>query len=87
MRNKLTGGELVKIWRNLALAASLATVLPAMAQTAGQDMKNAGQDAASATKKTAHSVKRGTKKGVHTTARATKKGANKVEQKTDTTPK
>lgn len=75
----------MKIFRNLALAASLATVLPAMAQTAGQDMKNAGHNTANATKKTAHTVKRGTKRGVHKTARVTKKGANKVEQKTDTT--
>jgi len=75
----------MKIFRNLALAASLAMVLPAMAQTAGQDMKNAGHNTANATKKTAHKVKRGTKKGVHKTAHATKKGANKVEGKTDTT--
>jgi hypothetical protein len=78
------GGELMKIFRTIALAASLAVCLPAVAQTAGQDIKNAGHDTANATKKTAHSVKRGTKKGVHKTAHATKKGANKVEQKTDT---
>ena len=70
--------------RHLALAVSLALCLPAIAQTAGQDIKNAGHDTANATKKTAHSVKRGTKKGVHKTARATKKGANKVERKTET---
>ena len=75
----------MKIFRNIALAASLALCLPAMAQTAGQDIKNAGHDTADATKKTAHTVKRGTKKGVHKTAHATKKGANKVEKKTDPT--
>ena len=77
----------MKIFRNMALVASLAVCAPLVAQTAGQDIKNAGHNTANATKKTAHSVKRGTKKGVHKTARATKKGANKVEGKTDTTPK
>ncbi|HEU5233743.1 MAG TPA: hypothetical protein VFU50_12845 [Terriglobales bacterium] len=75
----------MKIFRNMALVASLAMCVPLVAQTAGQDMKNAGHDTANATKKTAHKVKRGTKKGVHKTAHATKKGANKVEGKTDTT--
>lgn len=53
------------------------------AQSAGQDMKNAGHDTAQATKKTTHKVVRGTKKGVHKTAHATKRGARKVERKTD----
>lgn len=75
----------MKTFRKLALAGSLALCLPALAQTAGQDIKNAGHDTANATKKTAHKVKRGTKKGIHKTAHATKKGANKVEQKTDNT--
>lgn len=66
----------------LFLAGSFSVI--ATAQTAGQDMKNAGHDTANATKKTAHKVKRGTKKGVHKVAHGTKKGANKVEQKTDT---
>ena len=55
----------------------------ASAQTAGQDVKNAGHDTADATKQTAHKAKRGTKKGVNKAAEGTKKGANKVEQKTN----
>ena len=57
--------------------------LSANAQTAGQDIKNAGHDTVDATKQTAHKAVRATKKGAHKAAHATKKGANKVEQKTD----
>ena len=53
------------------------------AQTAGQDMKNAGHDTADATKQTAHKTAKAAKKGTHKAAHATKKAANKVEQKTD----
>lgn len=55
----------------------------AHAQSAGQDIKNAGHDTAQATKKTTHKVVHGTKKGAHKTAHATKRGAQKVERKTD----
>ena len=55
----------------------------ALAQTAGQDMKNAGHDTANATKQTAHKAKRGAQKGVNKAAHGTKKGASKVEQKTN----
>jgi hypothetical protein len=58
----------------------------AHAQSAGQDMKNAGHDTVQATKKTTHKAVRGTKKGVQKTAHATKRGARKVERKTDTQP-
>jgi hypothetical protein len=63
------------------------------AQTATQDMKDAGhetkeaaKDTGRATKKTAkktgHAVKKTTKKAVHATAKGTKKAADKVEDKT-----
>jgi hypothetical protein len=63
------------------------------AQTAGQDMKNAGHETKEAAKDTGrgikkgtktgyHKTKRGTKKVVHKTARATEHGAEKVEDKT-----
>lgn len=59
---------------------------PAGAQSAGQDMKDAGRSTAHATKKTAHEVKRGVKKGVHKSAHEVDKGARKVEGKTQTPP-
>ena len=65
------------------LAAGLSSVSIA-AQTATQDMKNAGHDTADATKQTAHKTARATKKGTNKAARGTKRTANKVEQKTDT---
>lgn len=67
------------------------------AQTAGQDMKNAGHDTkqaakdagkgvAKGAKKTGHAIKNGTKKAANKTADATRKGAAKVERKTDDQP-
>lgn len=59
------------------------------AQSAGQDMKDAGaatksagQDVGSATKKTAKKSKSGVKKGTHKAAHKTKQGASKVENST-----
>lgn len=57
--------------------------LSASAQTAGQDIKNAGHETADAAKQATHKTVRATKKGTHKAAHATKKAANKVEQKTD----
>jgi hypothetical protein len=51
-------------------------------QGAGQDMKNAGNDVGSATKKTAKKTKKGVKKGTHKAAHKTKQGASKVENST-----
>jgi Ni/Co efflux regulator RcnB len=63
-------------------------------QSAGEDMKDAGnatkdaaKDTGRATKKTAkktgHAVKKTTKKVVHKGAKKTKEGADKVEDKTN----
>ncbi len=63
------------------------------AQTAKQDMKDAGHDTKNAAKKTGHGIakgtktaarktKNGTKKVVHGAAHGTAKGADKVEDKT-----
>lgn len=65
------------------VAAAFSSASP-IAQTAGQDIKNAGHDTADATKQTAHKTARATKKGTNKAARGTKRTANKVEQKTDT---
>lgn len=72
-----------RLLQQLVLIPFALLALAAGAQTAGQDIKNAGHDTADATKQTAHKTVRATKKGTHKAASATKKGANKVEQKTD----
>lgn len=73
------------------LSVLLVTLLTGwgLAQTAGQDMKDAGnstkaagQDVGSATKKTAKKTGHGAKKGAHKAAHKTKQGASKVEQNT-----
>ena len=76
----------------LMLSGSL--LLPAVQDTVGQDLKNAGKDTGAAAKKvgkkTAHGTKKaavatknGVQKGTSKAAGATAKGASKVEQKTD----
>ena len=74
-----------RFFQQLTMGAVFSTMLVgvSLAQTAGQDIKNAGHDTVDATKKTAHKTAHATKKGAHKVARATKKGAAKVEQKTD----
>lgn len=70
----------------LALAAALSVSLPsaaAFAQTAGQDMKNAGSDTKDAAKDVGHGVKKGTKKAYHKTKHGTKKVIHKIDGKPD----
>ena len=68
--------------RTLALAAVTAiAVSPTLvfAQTASQDMKNAGSNTKSATKNAGSSISKGTKKGYHKTKNGTKKAYHKVD--------
>ena len=88
--------EKIRITR-LLLAASLAVGLAcgtALAQTAGQEMKDAGHDTKNAavdtghataqtTKKVYHKTKRGTKKVYHKTAQGTKTAAHRTENAGD----
>ena len=60
----------------LALTSPAATLL---AQTASQDMKNAGSDTKSATKSASSGVSKGTKKAYHKTKGGTKKAYHKVD--------
>jgi hypothetical protein len=80
--------------KSLILIIALSAA-PAIAQTAGQDIKNAGSDTKHATtsagkgiekgtKTGYHKTVSGTKKGYHKTAHVTKKGVHKVEGKPDT---
>ena len=73
------------------IGIALAAATPA--QTAGQDVKNAGHESkeaakdvgkgtAKATKTGARKTKNGVKKGAHATASGIEKGADKVEDKT-----
>ena len=50
-----------------------------VAQTPGQDMKNAGSDTKSATKSAGSGISKGTKKAYHKTKRGTKKAYHKVD--------
>ncbi|SEG38066.1 hypothetical protein SAMN05421819_2792 [Bryocella elongata] len=65
-------------------AAVLAVALPLGAQTAGQDIKNAGHDTADASKQVAHKTAHGTKKVYHKTKHATKVAAHKTGEGVDT---
>lgn len=73
-------------WTTAILAAALALVpayVFARAQTASQDMKNAGRNTKQAAKDTGHATKKTTKKAAH----ATKKTAKKAARKTKNTAK
>ena len=66
----------------LALTAIMALTVPSVlgfAQTASQDMKNAGSDTKSATKNAGSSISKGTKKGYRKTKNGTKKAYHKVD--------
>lgn len=54
-------------------------------KSAGQDLKDAGQNTTSAVKKGAKKTGRGIKKGANKTAGAAEKGADKVKEKTTST--
>ena len=69
------------------LSAGLAIVLgsgAAYAQTAGQDMRDAGHDTKNAAVDTGHATKRTTKKAYHSTKRGTKKAYRKTAEGTRT---
>jgi hypothetical protein len=83
------GGQFMEKFRitRFFVAASLAAGLAygaAVAQTAGQDMKNAGQDTKSAAKDTGHATAQTSKKVYHKTKRGTKKVYHKTAQGTKT---
>ena len=64
----------------VTLAATMTLTLPSLlAQTAGQDLKNAGSDTKSATKSAGHGISKGTKKGYRKTKNGTKKAYHKVD--------
>ncbi len=65
-------------WTSLLLAATLTFGSSAIAQSAGQDMKNAGTDTKDAAKSTGSGIKKGTK----TAYRKTKNGTKKAYHKT-----
>ena len=81
-------GMTLKSFGLMILLASL-SVVNGLAQTAkddikdaGQDIKQAGKSTGSAAKKTAKATKKTVKKGVNKAAEKTEEGANKVEEKT-----
>jgi len=76
-RNRI-GGAL------LASALCMGMAVPAaMAQTAGQDMKDAGHETKNATKDVGHGIAKGTKKGWHTTKSGTEKVASGTKHGTE----
>jgi Skp family chaperone for outer membrane proteins len=66
----------------LTSVAAVALVLSASAQTATQDMKNAGSETKQAAKDTGKGVAKGAKKTGKAVKHTTHKAAKKVEQKT-----
>ncbi len=68
---------------SLALIAGSAYAVPVAQQSAGQDMKDAGNSTKDATKKAYKKSKKGVKKGAHKTAKATENGADKVKDSTN----
>ena len=68
------------IWAGL-LASTLALAsVSAFAQTAGQDIKDAGHDTKQAAKSTGSGIKKGTKTGYRKTKNGTKKAYHKTGQ-------
>lgn len=63
------------------LSLSLLTI-PVIAQTAGQDMHNAGHETKEATQDAAHGTAEGTKKAYRKTKRGTKRAAHATERGT-----
>jgi len=63
----------------LAFALSAGTAIALPAQTAKQDMKDAGHDTKGAAVDTGHATKRVTKKAAHKTKRAAVKSKNATE--------
>jgi hypothetical protein len=79
--------KMIRFSRSLA-SLSLASLLmagtaaPLLAQTASQDMQNAGTDTKDAAKSTAHATKRTTKKAYHKSKKGTAKVADKTKEGT-----
>jgi hypothetical protein len=76
--------------RNRIACALLTTALcvgmaapAALAQTAGQDMKDAGHETKNATKDVGHGVAKGTKKAYHKTEHGTEKAYDKTKEGTE----
>jgi hypothetical protein len=85
---KRQGEDCMKL-KSSILAAALAVfvVAPAAAsraQTAGQDMKNAGHDTADASRQIGHKTERGTRTAAHDTAHGTKVATHKTVEGTRT---
>ncbi len=75
-------GETMSLRKLGTIALTAVLAMPAatiVAQTAGQDMKNAGSDTKSATKSAGSGISKGTKKAYHKTKRGTKKAYHKVD--------
>jgi len=70
-------------WSALFLSAALTVASVAVAQTAGQDMKDAGHDTKQAAKDTGNGVKKGTKTGYHKTKHGAKKAYHKTGEGTE----
>jgi hypothetical protein len=67
----------------ITAALVMGGVAPVMlAQTAGQDIKDAGRDTKNAAKDAGHGVAKGTKKGYEKTKEGTEKGYHKTKQGT-----
>lgn len=67
----------------IVLASSLSflmSVTPMLAQSAEQDMKNAGRETKNAAKDTGHGVATGSKDAYHSTKRGTKKAYHKTKR-------
>jgi hypothetical protein len=95
----ITNEMKVRLFGSLILASTMVFSASSLtlAQTAKQDIKNAGTDTKDATKSAGHGIakgtkhayhatKRGTKKVVHKSARGTRKAADKVEDKSAPKP-
>jgi hypothetical protein len=68
----------------LGITAVLALAMPvAYAQTAGQDMKNAGTDTKDATVSAGHGIAHGTEKGYDKTKSGTEEGYHKTKSGTE----
>ncbi len=74
---------------SLALTIGLCASLPGVAQSVGQDVKDAGHDTKTATEKgvskSTKAVKKGTTKSTHAVKKGVHKSADKVADKTTTT--
>jgi hypothetical protein len=68
------------IWSGLLASTLVLGSVASMAQTAGQDMKDAGHETKQAAKDTGHGIKKGTKTAYRKTKNGTKKAYHKTGQ-------